>query len=456
MKNKASKSSYSCISCSYQSVKWFGCCPGCAGWDTFEQIEAVAPSSFTSNGSTTPAVAIPMQSINAYKVTKKKRLCTNIDEWDRVMGGGIMPGSLLVLTGDPGIGKSTLLLQVSRALAEEHTVFYFSTEESIEQVKERASRLCDMMPDKFFISDRSDFCAIFETIETEKPEVVIIDSIQNGSLTNNRSSLPGSMSQLREATFQLMRIAKEHNIIILITSHITKEGIIAGPKTLEHMVDAVFYLHAEDRWQTRFLRAVKNRFGTINEIGFFDMTAQGLQQVFNINEQFIAQTHAAPGSALVSTLEGTRSLLLEIQSLTINSKLSLPQRVISGIDHKQVVLIAAILEKYLHIKLSAQDIFVKVSSGLRLKGSSADLAIAFSLLSSYFQKSLPERSLVLGEIGLTGHVKPINQIQNLIREAEKFGIERIYVSKNQSINSSSCHIVCLAHIYEAITLFDTQ
>lgn len=446
MKQKNSKSLYTCTDCSYQSIKWLGCCPGCQEWNSLVLHEP-EPEPKRVTGAQT----ISMRGLDDVHATPRERIFTGIGEWDRVMGGGIVPGSLLVLTGDPGIGKSTLLLHVSHALAKNDTVFYFSTEESLDQVKQRADRL-GMTHPGLRLSDRSDLQDIFTTIETYKPTMVVIDSIQNGSLGSG-NSMPGSIGQIREATFQLMRIAKENGIAILITSHITKEGVIAGPKTLEHMVDAVFYLHAEDRWQTRLLRAVKNRFGTINEIGFFDMTSQGLVEVSNINEQFIQQITASPGSALVSTIEGSRPLLLEIQSLVISSKLSMPQRVVSGLDHKQVVLIAAILEKYLHAKLSTHDIFVKVSNGIKLKGSTADLGIALSLLSSYFQQALPEKSLILGEISLTGHIKPINQINLLVREAEKFGIEQIIVSKQQLVDTSSCRIVSFSHIYETLSLF---
>lgn len=445
MKQKQ-KTTFSCESCAYQSLKWLGCCPGCNAWNSFLQQEEPVITANISGGK-----KISMHALDTIIATPKSRIMTGIQEWDRVMGGGIVPGSLIVLTGDPGIGKSTLLLHVCHALAQKQTVYYFSTEESLDQVKQRAQRL-GMQNKGLFLSDKTDLTDIFSTIERDKPQVVILDSIQNGSIGSGAHA-PGSIGLMKEATFQLMRIAKEHGIAILITSHITKEGIIAGPKTVEHMVDAVFYLHAEDRWQTRLLRAVKNRFGTINELGFFDMTGHGLVEVTNINEQFIAQMTTAPGSALISSIEGSRPLLLEIQSLVITSKLSMPQRVVSGLDHKQVVLISAILEKYLHAKFSTHDIFVKVSNGIKLKGSAADLGIALSLLSSYFQQPLPEKTLILGEISLTGHIKPINQIGILIKEAQKFGIEQIIISKQQSIENGSKSIKYFSHVYELLRLF---
>jgi DNA repair protein RadA/Sms len=250
-----------------------------------------------------------------------------------------------------------------------------------------------------------------------------------------------------------MRLAKEQNITTIISGHITKEGTIAGPKTLEHMVDGVFYLQGEDRFQTRILRSVKNRFGTINELGFFEMDEAGLQEVPNINEHLLSEHSDAPGSVLISVIEGSRPLLLELQALTIESKLGIPQRVVSGIDQKQVVLIAAILEKYLHIRLSTQDIFFKVSGGFKIKGSGIDLGIALALLSSYFQQPVPEKSIILGEISLTGEIKPINQMNVFVKEAEKFGIKTLLVAKNQKIETSNCTIKRFTNVYELLSLF---
>jgi DNA repair protein RadA/Sms len=393
-----------------------------------------------------------MVNLNTVATTKTVRMESRIDEWDRVMGGGIIPSSLIIVTGDPGIGKSTLLLQVCNQLAATYRVFYFSTEESLQQVKLRAHRL-GCINDTLLFSDVADLNTIINTTLQEKPNIVVIDSIQNCYISGSQT-LPGSAGQLREATFQLMRLAKEHNITIIITGHITKEGIIAGPKTLEHMVDAVFYLQGEDRWQTRVLRAVKNRFGTINELGFFEMKSDGLQEVNNINEHLVNEVSYSPGSVLVSVIEGSRPLLLELQALTIESKLAMPQRVISGVDHKEVMLIAAILQKYLHIKLTTHDIFFKVSGGFKIKSSVTDLGIALALLSSYFQIPLPAKSIALGEISLTGQIKPINQINQYVREATKFGLERLLVAKNQKIEGTDCKVQQFQNVYELLSLFN--
>jgi DNA repair protein RadA/Sms len=376
---------------------------------------------------------------------------SGIDEWDRVLGGGIMPGSLIILTGDPGIGKSTLLLQICDKLAEQYTVHYFSTEESLQQVNLRAKRITGMKS-KLLFSDNADLESIIEHAKTNKPDILIIDSIQNCFSQESRY-VQGSVNQLRDATFQLMRLAKEYEVAVLMSGHITKDGMIAGPKTLEHMVDGVFYLQGEDRWQTRILRSVKNRFGTINEIGFFEMRSSGLEEVRNINEHLISELNHAPGSVLISFVEGSRPLLLELQALTIDSKLGIPQRVVSGVDQKQVVLIAAILEKYLHIRLSSQDIFFKVSGGFKIKDSSTDLGIALALLSSFFQQPLPQKSIALGEINLTGQIQPINQINILVREAEKFGIGQLLVAKNQKTEKTSCAVKKFSNVYELLSLF---
>lgn len=444
------KSSYSCNSCSYKSVKWMGCCPECQEWDTF--IEMTIPAATTRSNAAHSGKAATMTPLRNQPDKQKERMLSGIGEWDRVLGGGIMPNSLLILTGDPGIGKSTLLLQIANRLAEKHTVFYFSTEESLQQVHQRALRL-GRINEKLLFSDQADLQTIIATSQMQKPDIVIIDSIQN-CYSNNAQSFPGSVGQLRESAFHLMRLAKEDGITVIVSGHITKEGNIAGPKTLEHMVDAVFYLQGEDRWQTRVLRSVKNRFGTINELGFFQMGENGLQEVPNINEHLISELSHAPGSTLISVIEGSRPLLLELQALTIESKIGIPQRVISGVDHKQVVLIAAILEKYLQVRLSAHDIFFKISGGFKIKESAADLGIALALLSSYFQQPLPDKTLVLGEISLTGQIKPINQINSFIHEAEKFGIKKLLIARNQKLEKTKCAIQGFTNVYELLTLFN--
>ncbi len=445
--------SFSCTNCGYATPKWVGCCPGCSEWNSFaEQQQPQGPTAFFGGKSSGAVV----QSANLFSLTQissetQPRMLSNIKEWDRVLGGGVLPGSFIILTGDPGIGKSTLLLQVADAIATDHSVLYFSSEESLEQVKGRAERLGVSSP-KLLFSDEACLETILATALQAKPALVILDSIQNCHLSLQSHVIPGTVAQLREAAFHLMRFAKENNIAVLITGHITKEGEMAGPKVLEHMVDAAFYLQAEDRWHTRILRSVKNRFGTINEVGFFEMHENGLIEVTNINQQFLSEASSTAGSALVCCLEGTRPLLLELQALVVESKYGVPQRVVTGLDHKRVVLIAAILEKYLHIRFSAHDIFFKVSGGFKIKESSTDLGIALALLSSYFQQALPMRSVAIGEVSLTGQVKAINQIGTCIKEVEKFGLERVLMSKSQQVKTT-CQLLTFKNIYELLELF---
>jgi DNA repair protein RadA/Sms len=445
---------YLCSNCGHSSIKWIGCCPTCKEWNSFIE-EKPTPSPLGINGSkksfgrTSPVETLTLRPLQDIEFSEQQRMLSTVAEWDTVLGGGIMPGSLLALTGDPGIGKSTLLLHVAHKLAERYTVFYFSSEESLEQVKLRALRIGSMSSTLLF-SDRANIESIILTAQEKKPDIIIIDSIQNCFFSETQS-FPGTIGQLRETSFALMRLAKEHNIAVIITCHITKEGHMAGPKTLEHMVDGVFYLQGEDRWHTRILRSVKNRFGPLNELGFFSMTTTGLEEVPHINQFLLNETTAAPGAVLVSSLEGSRPLLLEIQALTILSKFGMPQRVVTGVDQKRVVLIAAILEKYLHIKFSGHDIFVKVSGGLKVTESSSDLAIALALLSSYFQQALPEKSMALAEISLTGSFKPINALETQLKEAQKFGIKTIFVAEGQKTTAKG--ITKFSSVYQLLSLF---
>lgn len=442
------KTSFQCTNCNHQSAKWFGCCPECAEWNSFVEK---AVSVFTPKQSQGHASQIDMIYLKDAANTPKKRIFSGIDEWDRVLGGGIMPGSFFILTGDPGIGKSTLLLQIAHKLSKENKVFYFSSEESLEQVKQRATRILNS-DSLLLFSDTGDLESIIATCEQQNPAIIIIDSIQNCYMSQT-SVIPGTVGQLREVGFRLMRLAKERNIAVIATGHITKEGNMAGPKTLEHLVDAVFYFQGEDQWHTRILRSVKNRFGPIHEIGFFEISSDGLKEIPNINEHLLQDATYAPGSSLISCIEGSRPILLELQSLTIPSKFGVPQRVITGVDHKRVILIAAILEKYLQVKLSSHDIFFKVSGGFSIKESSADLGIALSLLSSYFQRALPAKSVALGEISLTGNVKPINHIASHVNEAQKFGIEQMFVSRNQKMPQGSHKVEQFGNVYEFMKLF---
>lgn len=432
---------YKCSNCDYKGIKWLGCCPQCKEWNS---ISEYIPSIKNSTD-------IELTQLCDIQTVSKKRMLSGIGEWDRVTGGGLVPGEFLIITGDPGIGKSTLLLQIAHHLSNNYAIFYFSSEESLDQVKLRAERL-NYCSENLLFSDQANLDNIISISQTKKPNIIIIDSIQN-CFTKESQTIPGSIGQLKESAFKLMRLAKEYSITILVSGHITKEGIIAGPKTLEHMVDAVFYLQGEDKWNMKVLRSIKNRFGTINEVGFFSMGSAGLEEVPNINNQLLQDISQNPGSILISLIEGSRPLLIEFQALVLPSKYGMPQRVISGIDQTQIILIAAILEKHLKIPLNNNDLFFKISGGFKIKSAAADLAIALSLLSSYFQKPLTAKSLALGEISLTGHINPVNHISIHIKEAEKFGINLFLTSKNQNFKSS-CKNIKFQHVYELLTLFD--
>ncbi len=439
------KSVFNCSNCNYITYKWLGCCPECNEWNSIsETIQKSQP--FAISGA-----VITMAKLSDIITKPKNRITSGIKEWDRVVGGGLMPGCFVIVTGDPGIGKSTLLLAVAHEISKNYKVFYFSSEESLEQVKLRAQRT-DCLGHDLYFSDQANLDDVLSSITVNKPDLVIIDSIQNCH-TPGANMIPGSVGQLKEAAFKLMRIAKDHNISIIVTGHITKDGNVAGPKMLEHIVDAVFYLQGEDRWQTRVLRSVKNRFGAVFEIGFFQMDQDGMKEFANINQQLIEEISFNPGSVLTSYIEGSRPLLIELQALTIATKFTMPQRLISGIDQTQVVLIAAILEKYLQIKLSSSDIFFKVSGGLKIKSSGSDLAIALAILSSYFQKPLPEKSLAIGEISLTGQIKPINHINIHINEAFKFGINKLLVANHQKVEHPNCKTVKFQNVYDLLSLF---
>jgi DNA repair protein RadA/Sms len=442
---------YLCSACQYQEAKWFGCCPRCQEWETAQTITNTPTINHKNKVQSATLYTLKSSIIQ----TPQNRLITGIDEWDRVMGGGIMPGSLMIITGDPGIGKSTLLLHIAHTLAQKHMVIYFCTEESNEQVMLRAQRI-NAHSDTLFISDEAQFNTIVATINEHKPELVIIDSIQNCFFDTSTTST-ASLSALKESTYQLMRLAKQTNTAILLTGHITKDGTMAGPKVLEHLVDAVFYLQGEDEWQTRVLRAVKNRFGPIHELGFFAMDHHGLHAIPDINAQVATNTTQQPGSVLISTIQGTRPLLLELQALTIPSKYAMPQRVTLGIDQTQIVLIAAILEKYLPVKLSTHDIFFKVSGSVKIKEGAADLGIALALLSSYFKKPLPTKTLALAEITLTGSIKPIHTFNLYSKNSAHYGIKTLYIAQDQVVqNLETIQLHRFGKVYELLEIFNRE
>lgn len=435
-----------CENCSYKAHKWLGCCPECKQWNTIQETKQTK-----IKNKVILEHSAELHTIESIPHKEHERFTTNYSEWDRVAGGGIVPGSFMLISGDPGVGKSTLLLQIANELAQKYKVIYFSTEESLSQVKIRFTRTQEASSN-LLLSDESNLEQIIETSKQQKPDLIIVDSIQNIYSSEN-FALPGTITQLKESSFHLMKLAKNNDITVIATGHITKEGNIAGPKMLEHMVDAVFYLQKEEQWHTRILRSIKNRFGSIQETGFFSMEQSGLQEIKNINQYLINETKHAPGSMLISSLQGSRPIFLELQALTVASQFGSPQRVISGIDHKHVVLIAAILEKYLHIRFSKQDIFFKVSGGLTLKDHTTDLGVALALLSSYFQQPLPPKTIGLAEISLTGQVKSIPNIDIHVKEAARFGFENLLIAQDQVLSARIKNTKKLTSVYDLLSLF---
>ena len=417
------KTKFMCQECGYESPKWMGKCPGCGSWNKMvEEVEKVTTrrGAFAHSEGTT--VAAKPTAITAVEVTNEARIYTDSKEFNRVLGGGIVRGSLVLIGGDPGIGKSTLLLQVSSQLANKnHSVLYISGEES-----ERLG----VMSDRLLVYAETNLEDISLTIESIKPDFVIIDSIQT-VFHPEITSAPGSVSQVRECTSELMRIGKTKGIAIFIVGHVTKEGSIAGPRLLEHMVDTVLYFEGERHHTYRILRAVKNRFGSTNEMGIFEMKESGLEEVENPSEIFLEErSRGASGSTVVASMEGTRPVLVEIQALISPTSFGNPRRMATGIDHNRVPLLMAVLEKRVGLLLQNQDAYIKVAGGVKLDEPAIDLAIAVSIASSFRDKPTRPTDCIIGEVGLTGEVRRVSRIEQRVQEAAKLGFERVILPAN--------------------------
>ena len=421
MKKKA-KTIYSCQTCGYQAPKWMGKCPDCSTWDSFVE-ERMVVSARPGKAGVISSAATPV-AIDSIQLDTEYRLHTNIQEFDRVLGGGLVFGTLILIGGDPGIGKSTLMLQALYGLARQgHKVLYVSGEESIRQLRLRSKRLETVAPDLLVVSE-VEIESILAMIESTKPEVLVIDSIQtmfNGELT----SAPGTVSQVRESTVRLMMMAKKTGIPTFLVGHVTKDGAIAGPKLLEHMVDTVLYFEGDRNHIFRILRAVKNRFGSTNEIGVFEMKERGLEEVANPSAVFLSERPAgAAGSVVTASMEGTRPILVELQALASATNFGTPRRTILGLDANRVALLAAVMEKKLGMHLMGYDIFMNVAGGVKVIEPAVDLAIVAAVASSFLDKAIPEGTMVLGEVGLTGEVRAIGQVDTRISESRKMGFTR--------------------------------
>lgn len=426
---KKKSTMFMCEECGYESAKYLGKCPSCGLWNTFIEEKIVADADTRSRVSLTKEVA-KAQPIKDVRIEQTGRVQTSLNEFNRVLGGGVVPGSLVLIGGDPGIGKSTLLLQVSAELNQlDAVVLYVTGEESPSQIKMRAQRLT-LSDTDFYIYSETDLSLIVETIEELKPDYIVIDSIQ--TMYHPRiDSVAGSVSQVRESTALLMQLAKTNNVTIFIVGHVTKEGNIAGPRMLEHMVDTVLYFEGERHQSYRILRAVKNRYGSTNEIGVFEMREDGLREVLNPSELFLEERlDGASGSAVVSALEGTRPLLVEIQSLVTPTAFGHAKRTASGMDYNRVSLIMAVLEQRGGLLLQNYDAYLKTAGGVKLNEPAIDLAIAVSIASSYRDKETNNTDCFVGEIGLTGEIRRVSNIETRVNEAAKLGFKRIFIPKN--------------------------
>ncbi|XXM71738.1 DNA repair protein RadA [Lysinibacillus sphaericus] len=450
------KTKFVCSSCGYESPKWMGKCPGCGEWNTMVEEVAITGkqprAAFMHSEKTGPSKAEKLSSI---ETRQEPRVLTESRELNRVLGGGVVPGSLVLIGGDPGIGKSTLLLQVSSQLAQQNQkVLYISGEESIKQTKMRADRL-NIKGDELYIYAETNLESIHQTIEHLAPDFVIIDSIQT-IYHPEVTSAPGSVSQVRECTADLMRIGKTKGIAIFIVGHVTKEGSIAGPRLLEHMVDTVLYFEGERHHSYRILRAVKNRFGSTNEMGIFEMKELGLEEVANPSEIFLEErSEGATGSTVVASMEGTRPVLVEIQALVTPTSFNNPRRMATGIEHSRVSLIMAVLEKRVGMLLQQQDAYLKVAGGVKLDEPAIDLAVAASIASSFRDKASNPHDCIIGEVGLTGEIRRVSRIEQRVQEAAKLGFKRVIVPQNNLSGwhpPSDINVVGVATINEALAL----
>lgn len=453
---KDKKSVFFCQNCGYESPKWMGQCPGCRQWNTF--VEEVIPNKKTQAPTGIARSAPSSQPLSAVTSGNEERISTGMSELDRVLGGGIVTGSLMLIGGDPGIGKSTILLQVCRNVsAKGQRVLYVSGEESPSQIKMRAERIGEFTDELKLLCD-TNIDNILAAIESEKPRLVVIDSIQT-IYSENVSSSPGSVSQVRETAAMLLRAAKDGRVPIFIVGHVTKEGNVAGPRVLEHMVDTVLYFEGDRHASYRILRSVKNRFGSTNEIGVFEMREQGLFEVPNPSEFMLEGRPAdASGSVVACSMEGSRPIMIEIQALVCKSSFGFPRRTANGTDYNRVNLLMAVLEKRARMNLSDCDAYVNITGGIKMTEPAVDLALVLAIASSRKDFTVDEKTVVFGEVGLSGEVRSVSQAESRIAEARKLGFTKVILPKS-SIKSlrgrtfEGIELVPVSDIREAVALF---
>ncbi len=416
---KGKKSVFFCQNCGHEENKWLGQCPMCKEWNSFVEEAVVV----TKSSSVKQLKEAEVVTLNSVETNQEDRVHTHIEELDRVLGGGIVPGSLVLVGGDPGIGKSTLLLQVCQKLCEDKkSVLYISGEESLKQIKLRANRMGEFTEDLYLLCE-TNLDIIKSVIEKRRPQLVVIDSIQT-MYNEEVSSAPGSVSQVRESTNVFMQLAKGLGITIFIVGHVTKEGTVAGPRVLEHMVDTVLYFEGDRHASYRILRGVKNRFGSTNEIGVFEMRQNGLVEVQNPSEYMLSgRPEESSGSVVACSMEGTRPILMEIQALVCNSNFGMPRRTAAGTDFNRVNLLMAVLEKRAGIHLANQDAYVNIAGGIRINEPAIDLGIVMAIVSSYKNRPVDPKTIVFGEVGLSGEVRAVNMPEQRVAEAKKLGFQ---------------------------------
>ena len=451
------KTKYKCRSCGYISASYLGRCPNCGAWNQFEK-ETEAVQNRSTKGSPSrlikkTGISEPVKLENV-KAEKEERIQTSMEELNRVLGGGIVPGSLVLIGGDPGIGKSTLMLQIMSELAGKYKVLYVSGEESANQIKLRADRL-GLPANDMMLYPETDMEDIRQQIAALAPDFVVIDSIQTMN-EPSLDSMTGSASQVREVTSELMKIAKMDAITVFVIGHVTKEGAIAGPKILEHMVDTVLYFEGDEHHAYRILHSVKNRFGAANEIGMFEMVNKGLKEVTNPSAIFLDERlPKSTGSAIVVSLEGTRPILAEIQALVTPTAFGYAKRTTSGIDYNRAGLLLAVLEKRGNLMLQNQDVYLTATGGIRLNEPAVDLAVVMAIASSYKNQEILPTDCFVGEVGLTGEVRRVNQIDARIKEAAKTGFKRIFIPKHNmhsSLKNADIEIIPVSSIPQALKL----
>lgn len=450
---KKNNTIFFCQSCGYESAKWSGKCPACGEWNTFAEEPAAPKGRGTAAGKRSTGQIKEPVPLTHIESEGRGRISTGMAELDQVLGGGIVPGSLVLVGGDPGIGKSTLLLQVCRNLAGRlDNILYISGEESLQQIKLRAARIGEFKNTLRLLCE-TNLTDIEAVVLKQRPQVVIIDSIQT-MYQEEISSAPGSVSQVREATGVLMRLAKEQDIAIFIVGHVTKEGTVAGPRVLEHMVDTVLYFEGDRHASYRILRGVKNRFGSTNEIGVFEMLDTGLREVLNPSEYMLnGRPEGSSGSVVVCTMEGTRPMLLEVQALVCRTNFGLPRRTAAGMDYNRLNLLMAVLEKRLNLPLSGYDAYVNIAGGVRLSEPAVDLGLVLALISSFKDIPISDKTIVFGEVGLSGEVRAVSMALKRVQEAKKLGFDKVILPSScltQTKNVSGIDLVGVSAVKDAL------